>query len=94
MTKLSETISTEADSNKNSEIKRAKTEVNHQEAFYSENNHISQINVLLDDKKEASADNSVLLWSPLKTNIGQNTKLVEFQHLIETKYRVKLGKEN
>jgi hypothetical protein len=83
MTKLAETLPIETDANNNNS-KKAKVESATSEALSN-----GQINLLIDETK--IHNEQVPLWSPTKTNINQSTKLVEFRHLIASKYDTKLG---
>jgi hypothetical protein len=102
MTKLTENMSNEIDSNNNNNnnSKKAKIESN---ANLSNNNfnesttmnaQLNHINLLVceTNNKKTNQNDQTPLWSPDKTNIQQETKLVEFRHLIEAKYKVKLGR--
>jgi hypothetical protein len=86
MTKLTETlpIETDANNNNNNNSKKAKVESAANEVLSN-----GQIDLLIDEKNVQNGQ--VPLWSPTKTNITQATKLVEFRHLIASKYNTKLG---
>ena len=45
----------------------------------------------LDYEEEFSLLNSKLLWDPAKSSISQNTKLKEFQSIIENKFSTKFN---
>ena len=100
MTKLTENMSNDIDSNNNNNnSKKAKIESNPNlsNSNFNEstmNAQLNHINLLVDatNNKKTIQNDQVPLWSPDKTNIQQETKLVEFRHLIEAKYKVKLGR--
>ena len=95
MTKLTEGLTNDIDSNNNS--KKAKIEANNN--LNNSNNEatinaqLNHINLLIDESNENNVQiKQAPLWSPNKTKIQQVTQLIEFRSLIETKYKIKLGK--
>ena len=99
MTKFTEDMSNDIDSNNNNNSKKAKIESNPNlsNSNFNEstmNAQLNHINLLVDEtnNKTTIQNDQVPLWSPDKTKIQQETKLVEFRHLIEAKYKVKLGR--
>ena len=99
MTKFTEDMSNDIDSNNNNNSKKAKIESNPNlsNSNFNEstmNAQLNHINLLVDEtnNKTNFQNGQVPLWSPDKTKIQQETKLVEFRHLIEAKYKVKLGR--
>ena len=96
MTKLTESIFNDADSNNNNnrESKRARMDSNKNGDEFNHNNLDISVNDIDLNKNEIDNDTvqqSKLLWDPINTKIDQATKLKEFQSIIEAKFNAKFG---